>query len=212
MSEEKVLILFLIVCGLIVLIYYIYKSVQEAKQNEEIEKAHEQYEIEQEQRRIKERQKASIKWNSDIQSKFNGKVKYKTNKPIKALIGDYTTSMAPITNSLLRSMGIETEIVPTASDVIDRITDGKKYDIIITNNVYSNGESGLNVLYTLKEDENFKIPVVILTIDQDARDRFLNYGFDEYIPKPIDEEKVKEIFPKLIKGLEFTKIKSNKSK
>ena len=212
MSEEKVLILFLVVVGLIVLIYFIYKAVKEAKQNEEIEKAHQQYEIEQEQKRIEARQEAGIKWNSDIQEKFNGKVKYKTNKPIKALVGDYTDSMAPITNSLLRTMGIETEIVPSASDVIDRITDGKKYDIIITNNIYPKGESGQQVLYTLKEDENFKTPIVILTTDFNARDKYLSYGFDEYIPKPIDEDKVKEIFPKLIKGLKFIEIKSNKSK
>ena len=212
MNEEKTVIVFFIVVGIIALIYIIYKAVQDAKRNEEIEEAHKQYEKEQEQRRIEERKEYSIKWNNEIQAKFNSKVKYKTNKPIKALVGDYTDSMAPITNSLLRTMGIETEIVPSASDVIDRITDGKKYDIIITNNIYPKGESGQQVLYTLKEDENFKTPIVILTTDFNARDKSLSYGFDEYIPKPIDEEKVKKIFPKLIKGLKFTEIKSNKSK
>lgn len=212
MSEEKVLIMMLIVLGLIVLIYFVYKTVQDAKREEEIEEAHRQYEKEQEQRRIKERKEYSIKWNEEIQAKFKGKVKYKTNKPIKALIGDYTDSMAPITNSLLRKMGIETEIVPTASDIIDRITDGKKYDIIITNNVYPKGESGQQVLDTLKEDETFKTPIVILTVDQNSRGKYLSCGFDEYIHKPIDEDKVKAIFPKLIKGLKFTEIKSNKSK
>ena len=212
MNEEKTVIVFFIVVGIIALIYIIYKAVQDAKRNEEIEEAHKQYEKEQEQRRIEERKEYSIKWNNEIQAKFNSKVKYKTNKPIKALVGDYTDNMAPITNSLLRTMGIETEIVPSASDVIDRITDGKKYDIIITNNIYPKGESGQQVLYKLKEDENFKTPIVILTTDFNARDKYLSYGFDEYIPKPIDEEKVKKIFPKLIKGLKFTEIKSNKSK
>ena len=169
MSEEKVLIMMLIVLGLIALIYFVYKTVQDAKRDEEIEEAHRQYEKEQEQRRIKERKEYSIKWNDEIQTKFKGKVQYKTNKPIKALIGDYTDSMAPITNSLLRKMGIETEIVPSASDIIDRITDGKKYDIIITNNVYPRGESGQQVLDTLKEDDTFKTPIVILTVDQNAR-------------------------------------------
>ena len=82
--------------------------------------------------------------------------------------------MAPFTNSKIKMMGIETEVVPTASDVIDRIQDGKEYDIIITNNVYPQGESGEKVLYTLKEDENFKIPIVILTVDHNARERYLN--------------------------------------
>ena len=80
MSEEKVLIMMLIVLGLIVLIYFVYKTVQDAKREEEIEEAHRQYEKEQEQRRIKERKEYSIKWNEEIQTKFKGKVKYKTNR------------------------------------------------------------------------------------------------------------------------------------
>ena len=157
--------------------------------------------------RIKERQEKSIKWNNEIQSKFTETEKYKTNRPIKALIGDYTNSMAPYTNSMLRIMGIQTEIVPTASDVIDRVIAGNKYDIIITNNVYPKGESGQMVLDTLKEDEKIDIPIVILTVDHNARDEYLSKGFDDYIEKPLDEEKIKKTFTNLIKDLKFVKIK-----
>lgn len=211
MSEEKVLILLLVVAGLIALIYFIYKSVQDNKREEELKLEREKYEKEQELKIIKERQKKSVEWNKKIQELFNNKVKYETNKKVKVLIGDYTDSMAPFTNSVLRSMGIETEIVPSASDIIDRITDGKKYDIIITNNIYPKGESGQDVL-VLKEQEKFKIPIVVLTTEMKSRDRFLGYGFDEYIEKPLDEEKVKKVFTKFVKGLEFSKIKSSKSK
>lgn len=211
MSEEKTLIMLLVVAGLIAFIYFIYKAVQDNKREEELKLEREKYEKEQEQIRIKERQKKSIEWNKKIQDKFNGKIKYETNKKVKVLIGDYTDSMAPFTNSVLRSMGIETEVVPSASDIIDRITDGKKYDIIITNNTYPRGESGENTL-VLKEQEDFKTPIIVLTVEHNARDRFLSDGFDEYIEKPLDEEKVKKIFVKFIKGLEFNKIKSSKSK
>lgn len=211
MSEEKTLIMLLVVAGLIALIYFIYKAIQDNKREEELKLEREKYEKEQEQIRIKERQKKSLEWNKKIQDKFNGKIKYETNKKVKVLIGDYTDSMAPFTNSVLRSMGIETEVVPSASDIIDRITDGKKYDIIITNNTYPRGESGENTL-VLKEREDFKIPIVVLTVEHNARDRFLSDGFDGYIEKPLDEEKVKKIFVKFIKGLEFNKIKSSKSK
>lgn len=211
MSEEKTLIMLLVVAGLIAFIYFIYKAVQDNKREEELKLEREKYEKEQKQRRIKERQKKSIEWNKKIQDKFNGKIKYETNKKVKVLIGDYTDSMAPFTNSVLRSMGIETEVVPSASDIIDRITDGKKYDIIITNNTYPRGESGENTL-VLKEQEDFKTPIIVLTVEHNARDRFLSDGFDEYIEKPLDEEKVKKIFVKFIKGLEFNKIKSSKSK
>lgn len=154
----------------------------------------------------KERSEESVAWNDMIQTKFDEKIKYKTNIPVRALIGDYHDGSAPFTNSVLRKMGVETEIVPTARDVIDRETCGGEYEIIITNNVYSNGEKGQMVLDALKKEEKTDIPIVILTVDPDARDRYLRKGFDEYIQKPISEEKVIEVFPRLIKGLRFTEI------
>ena len=208
MGDNYILLSLVFVVILIISIYYIYQSAKKNKEEQEkIDREYAEYEKRQEKLRIKERQEESIKWNNKIQDKFTQKVKYKTNRPIKALIGDYTNSMAPLTNSIIRTMGIQTEIVPTASDIIDRIKDGNKYDIIITNNVYPKGESGQMVLDTLKEDENFKVPIVILTVDQDARDIYLDKGFDEYIQKHIDEEKIKKIFPKLIKDLKFIEIK-----
>lgn len=211
MSEEKTLIMLLVVAGLIALIYFIYKAVQDNKREEELKIEREKYEQEQEKLRIKERQEKSVEWNKKIQELFNNKIKYETNKTVKVLVGDYTDSMAPFTNSVLRSMGIETEVVPSASDIIDRITNGKKYDIIITNNTYPKGESGQDVL-VLKEQEKFKTPIIVLTTEMKSRDRFLSYGFDEYIEKPLDEEKIKQVFTKFIKGLKFEKIKSSKSK
>ena len=191
--------------------YFIYSIYEFNKEQEERLKRMEEYDKRQKESMELERKKESIKWNKKIQSEYNDKlvkIKYETNIKIKVLIGDYTTSMAPYTNSILKSMGIETEVVPTASDVIDRINSGKKYDFIITNNVYPRGESGKQVLDTLKVKEGFNIPIIILTIDQDARELYVNeLGFDEYIPKPLDVDKVKTIFTKFRKDLKFTKIK-----
>lgn len=208
MENTYILLALVFVVILIISVCYIYQSSKSKKQrNEKIDKEYAEYEKRQRDLEIKERQEKSIKWNENIQEKFDGKIKYKTNRPIKALIGDYTDSMAPYTNSMLRRMGIETEVVPTASDVIDRVNTGNQYDIIITNNVYPKGESGQQVLDTLKEDIDFKIPIVILTVDQNARNIYLDKGFDEYIEKPISEEKIKKIFPELINDLEFIKTK-----
>ena len=208
MENTYILLALVFVVILIISVCYIYQSSKTKKQEKEkIDKEYAEYEKRQKELEIKERQDKSIKWNEKIQEKFDGKIKYKTNRPIRALIGDYTDSMAPYTNSILRRMGIETEVVPTASDVIDRVNTGNEYDIIITNNVYPKGESGQQVLDTLKEDIDFKIPIVILTVDQNARNIYLDKGFDEYIEKPISEEKIKKIFPELINDLEFIKTK-----
>ena len=208
MENTYILLALVFVVILIISVCYIYQSSKTKKQEKEkIDKEYAEYEKRQKELEIKERQDKSIKWNEKIQEKFDGKIKYKTNRPIRALIGDYTDSMAPYTNSILRRMGIETEVVPTASDVIDRVNTGNEYDIIITNNVYPKGESGQQVLDTLKEDTDFKVPIVILTVDQNARNIYLDKGFDEYIEKPISEEKIKKIFPELINDLEFIKTK-----
>ena len=208
MENTYILLALVFVVILIISVCYIYQSSKSKKQrNEKIDKEYAEYEKRQRDLEIKERQEKSIKWNEKIQEKFDGKIKYKTNRPIRALIGDYTDSMAPYTNSILRRMGIETEVVPTASDVIDRVNTGNEYDIIITNNVYPKGESGQQVLDTLKEDTDFKVPIVILTVDQNARNIYLDKGFDEYIEKPISEVKIKKIFPELINDLEFIKTK-----
>lgn len=210
MNEIKVLLLLGVIGLLFYIIYIIYKEVQDNKLNKELDENHRLYEEKQAEKEIALRKENSYKWNNKIQRMFDKKVKYKTNKPIKILLGDYHSAMAPFSNSILRSMGIETEVVPTASDIIDRIEDGNIYDLIITNNTYRNGESGTDVL-VLKEKENFNIPIVVLTTVMDSRDKFLGYGFDDYIEKPLDEEKVKKTFIKFIKDLKFTKIKSNKS-
>lgn len=208
MSENFVLVSLATAVLSIIVVFIVWK---ESKEEKEIKLAEEEQKQEN-QRRLRElRQKESKEWNKKIQAKFDGKVKYKTNKPVKILVGDYTASMAPYTNSILKSMGLETEVVPTASDIIERIESESHYDLIITNNIYANGERGYTVLEKIKFEEKNDIPIIILTVDQNARKEYIGQGFDEYIKKPLDEKKVMNVFTKFIDGLEFKKIKSNKS-
>lgn len=210
MAEYEFVFVLLAVILLTVFIYFIYQSVLEEKKEKKRAEQEKEFEKQYQEDMRKIRKENSFVWNKKVQAKYNKNIKYTTNKKIKVLIGDYTDSMAPFTNSVLRNMGIETEVVPTASDIIDRIKDGNDYDLIITNNTYSNGESGVKVL-ELKEEKDFSIPIVVLTVRHNSRMEFLSAGFDEYIEKPLDEKKVINVFTKFIEGLEFKKIKSNKS-
>ena len=210
MTEYEFVFVLLAVILFTVFIYFIYQSVLEEKKEKEQAEREKEFEKQYQEDMRKIRKENSFVWNKKVQAKYNKNIKYTTNKKIKVLIGDYTDSMAPFTNSVLRNMGIETEVVPTASDIIDRVKDGNDYDLIITNNTYSNGESGEKVL-ELKEDKDFSIPIVVLTVRHNSRMEFLSAGFDEYIEKPLDEKKVMNVFTKFIDGLEFKKIKSNKS-
>lgn len=158
------------------------------------------------------RQAERNKWNKEIQSEFKGEINYKSNKKVKVLIGDYNKYSAIFTNSTLKSMDIETFVVPTARDIIDLVSNGSNYDIIITNNTYPRGEDSGFLLNSLKEIEYFNIPIIVLTVDRNVIELHKEKGLPECIEKPINEKNVIKSFSKVIKGIKFTKIKSNNSK
>lgn len=149
-------------------------------------------------------------WEDEVRkylhSVVNIKTKYKTNKNVNILIGDYNKESVSNSVSVLESMGLNVKIANSGLEIIDRLEKGENYDLIITNNIYDKGQfDGLDLLYELKSRENFNIPIVVLTISQDKRNIFLDKGFDEYMSKLLDQEKVLETLPKVIKDLEFKK-------
>ena len=79
------------------------------------------------------------------------------------------------------------------------IKNGFKYDLIFTNNQYEKGVTGPNTLDKLKQIKGFKTPVIIHTVDFNKRETYIKeYGFDEYIEKPLNTEKVKPILNKFL--------------
>lgn len=57
-----------------------------------------------------------------------------------------------------------------------------------------------NILEKLKEINDFNIPIVIHTIDQNKRNYYMKeYKFDEYLEKPLKQAEEKKILSKLIK-------------
>lgn len=116
----------------------------------------------------------------------------------KALIGDYLEMSYINTKTVLENLGFEVEVALSCAEVIKRISDGEKYDIIFSNNVYRDNR-GSKCLAELKRIEGFNIPVVLHTISKNKRDYFINeIGFDEYIEKPITQEKIKPILEKIL--------------
>ena len=129
----------------------------------------------------------------------------------KILVGDYDSVSARNTCGVLMKMGFDVDVVETAEDVIERVKNFMHYDLIISNNEYygSIHKSKINRSYQLldelKEIEDFDTPVIVLTVSND-RDKFMSYGFNEHIQKVLDEEKVMEVFPKVLKKLKFETI------
>ena len=132
---------------------------------------------------------------------------------MRILVGDYNRASASNTTSVLESVGLNVTIANSGIEIIERIKNNEKYDLIISNNIYDYGHcDGPETLMRLREIDNFNIPVIVLTVSKGKRDMFVNgYGFNEYMEKLLTQDKVMETLPKLFKDLEFTKIESNKS-
>ena len=91
----------------------------------------------------------------------------------KALIGDYYKHSYNNTKMVLESLGFDVTVALSGKEVVKRVKDGEKYDIIFTNNIYRNG-TGQECLEELKQIEGFNIPVVIHTLTENRRDYFVN--------------------------------------
>ena len=57
---------------------------------------------------------------------------------------------------------------------------------------------GIEAFNNLKQMENFNTPVITLTADNknDAKERYLSMGFDDYVSKPIMKEDMRVIVEK----------------
>lgn len=155
-------------------------------------------------------------WEKEVRKNMasivDTKNKYSSNKELKILVGDYNRASVSNTTSVLESIGLNVTIANSGIEIIERIKNNEKYDLIISNNIYNTGHcDGPETLMKLREIDNFNIPVIVLTVSDGKRDMFINgYGFDEYMVKLLTQEKIIETLPKLFKDLEFTKIESNK--
>ena len=214
MHKNSLLLSIIILITLIVINYYIKKRYR--KQQEQVQWKLEQEKKEKERKaksNKRKRKKEQVEWNQKIQESIKKEKilnSYIPNQKLKVLVGDYYQDSATNTNSILKSVGIETEFVPNEKGIIEKIQNQEHFDLIITNSIYKNGGSGIHVLIELKEHLQCNIPIIVLTVNQNARDYYVNkLGFTEYLSKPLTLRKLIKVLPKVIPGLKFKKEKSN---
>jgi len=206
---------FIIICFCFISDYVEKTKMKIEELNKEIERLNEEVEL----RDIYKRELERIDYDKEIKSVGIEKMtiskehQYRVvgKKIPKILVGDYDSFSARNTCGVLMKMGFDVDVVETAEDVIERVKNFMHYDLIISNNEYygSIHKSKINRSYQLldelKEIEDFDTPVIVLTVSND-RDKFISYGFNEHIQKVLDEDKVREVFPKVLKKLKFETI------
>lgn len=154
---------------------------------------------------------SSYFYNKTVHEKSKEKIdnlhKYKPSKKVSVLLGDYYEQMAIISNSVLESIGCKTTIVPSCEALIQEFMDNpNKYNVIITNNTYSNNGSGEEVLKVVKKIRK-DIKVIVLTVERNKTKHFINIiGFDGYLEKPLDQRKAISVLTALIPKLKFNRV------
>jgi DNA-binding NtrC family response regulator len=154
---------------------------------------------------------SSYFYNKTVHEKSKEKIdnlhKYKPSKKVSVLLGDYYEQMSIISNSILESIGCKTTIVPSCEALIQEFMDNPdKYNVIITNNTYSNNGSGEEVLKAVKKIKK-DIKVIVLTVERNETKYFINViGFDGYLEKPLDQRKAISVLTALIPKLKFNRV------
>ena len=106
----------------------------------------------------------------------------------KVLVVDDNKLNLKVATRMLEKYDIDVYLCESGQECIDKINSGVSYDLILMDDMMPK-LSGSEVLKKLKENKDFKIPVVMLTANAitGMKEKYLSNGFDDYLAKPIDQ-------------------------
>ncbi len=103
-----------------------------------------------------------------------------------------------VATRLLEDYGITVDSCMSGAECLEKVK-VIKYDLIFMDDMMPK-MSGTATFHKLKEDPNFKTPVVVLTANAIAgmEEKYLGEGFDSYLPKPIERKALDSIINKYL--------------
>lgn len=119
-----------------------------------------------------------------------------TAKTARVLMVDDNYMNIIVFESLIKETLIKTDSVKSGDECLKLCSD-RKYDIIFLDHMMpeKDGVETLHELKEMKNNPNADTPVVCLTANaiSGAREEYIREGFDEYLTKPIDTDKLERI-------------------
>ena len=100
-----------------------------------------------------------------------------------------------VAERLLETYGVKTECVESGFICIDNLKNGKKYDLILMDDMMPR-MSGVETLKKIKSEiKDFNIPVIALTANAltGMKEKYISDGFDDYLAKPINKEQLNRV-------------------
>ena len=100
-----------------------------------------------------------------------------------------------VAERLLQTYGVDVECVESGFICIDNLKSGKKYDLILMDDMMPK-MSGVETLQKIKaEIPEFDIPMIALTANAltGMREKYLADGFNDYLAKPINKDELNRV-------------------
>ena len=116
------------------------------------------------------------------------------------LLVDDSVASGKIFTKMLKDTNIILNIVTSGKECLDKIRNKDKYDLILIDEDMEPLD-GITVMRKLKMIRTFNTKTILLTKNNDYEynDDYLEYGFDGYLLKPIDKDKLFELIDKYLK-------------
>ena len=116
------------------------------------------------------------------------------------VVDDNTTNLKVFVN-LLKCTKVNVDVADSGAQCLEMIAD-KYYDLIFLDHMMP-GMDGIETLHRMKELENNQCkhtPIIALTANAitGAKEMYLAEGFDAFLPKPINPEKLEQMILKLL--------------
>ena len=130
----------------------------------------------------------SMVTDKSLEKDDNYTIQDESFKGKKVLVVDDNKLNLKVATRMLEKYDIDVYLCESGQECIDKINSGDSYDLILMDDMMPK-LSGSEVLKILKENKDFRIPVVMLTANAitGMKEKYLSKGFDDYLAKPIDQ-------------------------
>ncbi len=146
-----------------------------------------------------------VKWDelgnyeASYRASLAGRKKYRerfTAPDAAVLVVDDMPMNLAVFKSLLKRTGVQIDTAASGDEGLT-FARGKKYDIIFLDHMMPD-KDGIETLHELRaesENPNLQTPTICLTANaiSGAREQYLAAGFDDYLTKPIDADRLEEM-------------------
>ncbi|MCI9280228.1 MAG: response regulator [Bacilli bacterium] len=112
---------------------------------------------------------------------------------MKILIVDDSLINLKVEQKMLEKLNCRVETALSGEECLEKVKE-TTYDLIFMDIMMPNMD-GVETFKKLQLLENFNTPVVTLTADveNDAKERYLKIGFNDYLSKPASMEQLKQV-------------------